>query len=291
MSELARIIGIGGPKAPRAIAFVGAGGKTTGLFLLSRLASVGAGQGCTPRVIVTTTTMVFDPRENFPGPVLLDPRLALWPSATASERADILAGVAAALEAAAGKPLFVASQKAGNAGGTRVSGEPAKLKGIASGAACALAALCDLLLVEADGARMLPIKAPGPDEPVVPEIADIVIGVVGADSLGKPMDAATVHRPELFSAVTGCAPGEPVAPAHLAALARAPQGLFKNAPPGARKILALNKADLLGASRQEAEGAARRLADVMAPLLPAGVELAVCSFAQDILYAHAEGRK
>jgi probable selenium-dependent hydroxylase accessory protein YqeC len=99
------------------------------------------------------------------------------------------------------------------------------------------------VLVEADGANHRSIKAPEDHEPVVSPSTGAVIGVVGLDCLGRPMDGATVHRPERFQAVTGCPMGAPIRPAHIAVLARAREGLFKGAPPGARRILLLNKAD------------------------------------------------
>ena len=98
-----------------------------------------------------------------------------------------------------------------------------------------------LILVEADGSKRLPVKAPAAYEPVVPGRTDLVVGVVGLDALGWPMDERTVHRPERFAAVTGCAPGTPIAWDHVVALARHPDGLFKGAP--GRRVVLLNKVD------------------------------------------------
>ncbi len=63
----------------------------------------------------------------------------------------------------------------------------------------ALAALADYVLVEADGARGLPLKAHAPWEPVVPPEANRVVCVVGAAGFGQPIEKA-VHRPELWRA-------------------------------------------------------------------------------------------
>ena len=98
--------------------------------------------------------------------------------------------------------------------------------------------------MEADGSRRLPVKAPAPHEPALPPGPLLVVGVIGLGCLGRPMDGATVHRPELFARITGCAPGEAIGWAHLAALAAHPEGLFKGAP-GPRALL-LNQADLGG---------------------------------------------
>ena len=63
-----------------------------------------------------------------------------------------------------------------------------------------LTKLADYVLVEADGARQLPLKAHAPHEPVIPDGARTVLAVVGMDGLNRPIrDAA--HRPERFAAL------------------------------------------------------------------------------------------
>lgn len=125
---------------------------------------------------------------------------------------------------------------------SREADEPGKVKGIHPSWMPALRSAWDFVLVEADGSRRLPLKAPGSDEPVLPPGADLVVGVVGLDALGRPMDGRTVHRPERFAVVTGCAPGSPVTWEHLLALVRHPEGLFKGAR--AARALLLNKVDV-----------------------------------------------
>lgn len=123
----------------------------------------------------------------------------------------------------------------------RATAPAGKLAGVHPSRVDELRAAWPVVLVEADGSKGLPLKAPAPWEPVVPDRTDLVVGVVGLDALGWPMDERTVHRPELFAAVTGCPPGGPIGWDHLVALARHPEGLFKGAV-GRRAIL-LNKAD------------------------------------------------
>lgn len=65
-----------------------------------------------------------------------------------------------------------------------------------------LAALADYVLVEADGARRLPLKAHAPHEPVIPPQTAAVITVVGALGLDRPIDEV-VHRPARFAALSG----------------------------------------------------------------------------------------
>ena len=65
-----------------------------------------------------------------------------------------------------------------------------------------LAGAADLLVVEADGSKRLPLKAHASHEPVIPENTRKTVCVVGASGFGKPVEQ-TVHRPELFCARTG----------------------------------------------------------------------------------------
>ncbi len=199
------------------IAFVGGGGKTTALFRLARERA--------PRpVLLTATTHLADPRlePGREGRLVLDPRMeGPWQ------------GEAVAC-AGPGPTILMA----------READAPGKVKGIHPSWIPALGRAWDLVLVEADGSRGLPVKAPAPHEPVLPPDPDLVVGVIGLDCLDRPLDGTVAHRPELFSALTGCAPGEPIGWKHLGALVRHPRGLFKGAS-GAR-VLLLNKADAAG---------------------------------------------
>ncbi len=84
----------------------------------------------------------------------------------------------------------------------------------------ALASLADYVLVEADGARRLPLKAHAPWEPVIPARSNRTILVLGASGLGHPV-SEKVHRPELFCQLAGCAPGDPATPELVARAANA----------------------------------------------------------------------
>jgi molybdenum cofactor cytidylyltransferase len=59
----------------------------------------------------------------------------------------------------------------------------------------------DAVLVEADGSRARPFKAPGDHEPVIPSGATHVVAVVGASVVGRPLDDPSVHRPERVRAL------------------------------------------------------------------------------------------
>lgn len=200
------------------MAFVGAGGKTTHLLHFAReLAADGR------PVLVTTTTHLADPREeeNTFARILFRPDLERPPTPGSAPLPEPLPGVT----------LLV----------SRPADEPGKLKGIHASRIAQLRAVWDLVLVESDGSKQLPVKAPAPWEPVVPEGTDLVVGVIGLDALGEPMDERTVHRPELFATVTGCAPGAPIGWDHVVALSRHPEGLFKGAR--GRRVVLLNKVD------------------------------------------------
>jgi molybdenum cofactor cytidylyltransferase len=101
----------------------------------------------------------------------------------------------------------------------------------------------DTVVVEADGSRRLPFKAPAPHEPVIPASTTIVIPLMGLDVLGRPLDADHVHRPQLVAALTGAAPGDPVTPAMIAAVLAHPLGGAKDVPEAARLMPFLNKAE------------------------------------------------
>lgn len=58
----------------------------------------------------------------------------------------------------------------------------------------------DYVIVEADGAKMHPLKAHAEYEPVIPDGCENVICVVGASGFQTPIVQA-VHRPEIFAAL------------------------------------------------------------------------------------------
>jgi molybdenum cofactor cytidylyltransferase len=99
------------------------------------------------------------------------------------------------------------------------------------------------LLIEADGAHMLPLKAPGKDEPVVPPFVDVVVVVAGLTGLGKPLTDAWVQRSELFGKLAGIHSGDMVTSEALVKVLVSQRGGLKNIPEHARNIVLLNQAD------------------------------------------------
>ena len=102
------------------------------------------------------------------------------------------------------------------------------------------------MVIEADGARQLSFKAPGDNEPIVPEITDVFICVVGLDIIGKTLEDANVFRAELVSSRTGLQPGAKITPLTIAKLAVHSKGFLKGCPAKARSYIFLNKTDIPG---------------------------------------------
>ena len=198
------------------VAFVGGGGKTTAMF---RLAEEIVGSG--GRVITTTTTRIFAAQ------IQLAPRHF---SAFEANRAT----VEAALDKT-GHVLITGPVDAGEG----------KAAGVTTGLIESLRALKDVttILIEADGSRMRPFKAPADHEPVIPEVTTLVVPVVGVDVIGQPLTGERVHRPELVRALTGAREGQAVTPELVAKVVTHPQGGLKGIPSGARVIPLINKVE------------------------------------------------
>lgn len=203
------------PDTPQLISLVGGGGKTTTIFRLARdLKQRGK------RVLVTTTTNMFLPAEDECDALVLTPL-----------QEDALLGT---------RP-----------GGTIIClaagliPEKLKLKSVAPAFIDHLftAGRFDVILVEADGAKRKPIKAPADYEPVLPTATTLVMGCIGLDAVGLPIEERHVHREHLFARVTGTRPGDRIDVATIARLIVSPDGLFRAAPPGAARLVLLNKAD------------------------------------------------
>ncbi len=99
------------------------------------------------------------------------------------------------------------------------------------------------LLIEADGSRQKPLKAPAEHEPPIPAFTEIVIHVTGLSVLGNPLTEEHVHRAEIFSQISGIAMNFPITPQAVTAALTHPQGGLKNIPPNARRIALLNQAE------------------------------------------------
>ncbi|OED43267.1 hypothetical protein ACH42_10625 [Endozoicomonas sp. (ex Bugula neritina AB1)] len=101
----------------------------------------------------------------------------------------------------------------------------------------------DNILIESDGSRHLPLKAPSLHEPVIPEDSQVVLGVTGWKGLAQPATNETIHRWDYFSRITGIAEGDPVDPQAMCRLLKSSNGLFKCSPEGAKRIWLINQVD------------------------------------------------
>lgn len=99
------------------------------------------------------------------------------------------------------------------------------------------------VLIEADGSRQRPLKAPGENEPDIPEFSQVVVVVAGLRALGKPLSGEVVHRPELFSELTGLQTGAAITGESISKLLTHARGGLKNVPTAARRVVLLNQAD------------------------------------------------
>lgn len=194
------------------VAFVGGGGKTTAMF---RLASEIAGGG--GRAVTTTTTRIFAAQTQLV-PVHVQ-SVAEAKSALESSRHVLLTGP---VDTAQGKAFGVTPD------------EIEHLRQLPKVSA---------VLVEADGSRMRPFKAPADHEPVIPPSATIVVVTVGIDIVGRPLTEKFAHRPELIARLAGAEIGAPITPAVVANVLGHAEGGLKNVPSRARVTALINKVE------------------------------------------------
>lgn len=133
------------------------------------------------------------------------------------------------------------------------------------------------LLIEADGSRQKPLKAWAEHEPPIPPFVNQVVQVVGLSGLGKRVSNEFVHRPELFSKISGLEMDSTVTLQALTrALTHAESGL-KNIPHGARRVMLLNQADT-----QALQSAANQMVQ---PLLSTFDSVIISSLEQEKIHA------
>ena len=215
------------------VAIVGGGGKTSLLFgLAQNLANPQASEVSETsgvlRVVTTTTTRIF---------------AAQMKLATAVCFADDLNELGAHLDAH-GSCLVVGETQGDKALGVEAT-LPGKLLARPD---------VDVVLVEADGSRMRPIKAPADHEPVLPAETTHLVPVVGIDALAGPIEAVA-HRPERVAALTGLAVRDVLTETAVSTLLTHPDGGAKNKPPSAKLMPLINKVETDGQLAQ-----ARRIA-------------------------------
>ena len=166
------------------VAAIGGGGKTT---LLHSLAEELREQGAHVVLATTTHFMPFDGVE----------------TVSSSNKAEVEAALARDGIVCAAAPAAGRAGAAGKLGPSPIALDELRL-------------LADVVLVEADGSKRLPLKLHESHEPVVPAGANAVACVLGASCFGQPL-ATACHRAELAGELLGIDPNAAVATPKLAA--------------------------------------------------------------------------
>jgi len=115
----------------------------------------------------------------------------------------------------------------------------------------------DVILVEGDGSRRQPLKAPYEHEPVVPRSTTLMVPVVGVDAVGLPLDSDSVYNPESMMEHFGYHHGDRIKWPWVASVLRDPDLGLKGAPPRARVMALVNKVPPSGLKRNIARLIAR----------------------------------
>jgi molybdenum cofactor cytidylyltransferase len=200
------------------VAFTGAGGKSSAMGRLAAELALEA------PVLLTTTTRLALSQAQLAGAhlILEDPSsLSALPGLMEANRSVLVTG-----PIARGEPKWLGVELAPLESVRRIAarvGAP--------------------LLIEADGARGLSLKAPAPHEPVVPSFVDVVVPMAGLDIVDSPLGPEQVHRPDLAGRVMGLKSGAPIRTEHVATLLGASNGGLQGAPPAAEVRVLLNKAE------------------------------------------------
>jgi molybdenum cofactor cytidylyltransferase len=189
------------------VAFTGGGGKTSLLLRLADELVVRA-----PVLVTTTTKLGIDQTAEW---------AVCWSEAEA----------AAAVRDAPERPVCLCASREGHkvGGPTPERVDQLYRSGIAP-----------YVLVEADGSRRRPLKAPAAHEPVVPDTASLVIVVVGIDAVGASYVEAA-HRPAEAVRLTGAGLHDQVSVEAVASIVTHPGGGLKGIPEAARAVVAVTK--------------------------------------------------
>jgi len=230
------------------IAFSGSGGKTTAIFTLARQLNV--------PVLVTATTHLS---------------LGQLPLANRIITIDDLPNIELIFADLQNEVVLLIGEQ--NEPG-RVSGIPEKLleeifqftkpRGIN-------------LLIEADGSRQLPLKAPAQHEPAIPSVVDSVVVVAGLTALGNPLTDEWVHRVDIFAELADMNEGEEITTESIVQVLIDPLGGLKGIPEGARRVCLLNQADDM---QLQAQG--KRIAGKLIPQYEAAVVSSLKDSLQEI---------
>ena len=199
-------LGLNKEEGPRVVSLVGAGGKTT---VVRRFREECLGAGIS-HVVTTTTHMQFEKAGDFLSEASLE---------------RVMEMVGRFRTVWLGEPVSEGKMK-----GFPVDFlEQVYAKGL-------------WLLVEADGAKRLPVKAPAEHEPVVVPFSTDVLAVYGLDAVGRPIGEAC-FRVDKVMALLGKTAVDRLTAVDIVRLAASAAGGRKQVTDGMRYGVILNKAD------------------------------------------------
>jgi probable selenium-dependent hydroxylase accessory protein YqeC len=207
-----------GLKAREVISLVGAGGKTTLMFLIAKELFLGG-----RNVVTTTTTKILEPTPGETNFLFIDPN-----------EEKIKGFVKRHLDQH--HHVTLAREKL----------ESGKLEGISPNLVNELWSLrsIDLIIVEADGAAGRPVKAPREKEPVIPTSTTLTVAILGVDGVGQELKEENIFQSERVSKMTGIPIGARLTDEAIALLMTHPEGVFKGTPSSSRVVAFLNKVDI-----------------------------------------------
>ncbi len=211
------------------VALIGAGGKTATLIALAHeLAELGW------RVLATATTSI--PAD----------QLALMPHVLRFDAGSD------AISAALGEGGFVFVT--GGMLGGKAKNPPMEWFGWTLDAVNA-----DVLLIEADEAAGLPLKAPFDHEPLIPTETSLVIPIASLAALGQPLDEDHVYNADAMIERYGFYEGNPVLSPWIAQVVRDEELGLRGVPERARVVALLNAVPAEGYLRLRAHLMARMI--------------------------------
>lgn len=153
------------PEQAHCICAVGAGGKTSLLYILAK-----EYRAMGKKVLLTTTTKIYLPAQR-----------SIW--------AETAEQIQNQLETNG----FVVA-------GTKINVE--KMGALPEAIWHTISNHADVILVEADGAKRLPLKFPNATEPVLPKSCDFLLTVVGLSCIGQELEKVC-HRADLVEQKLG----------------------------------------------------------------------------------------
>ncbi|WZL73844.1 selenium cofactor biosynthesis protein YqeC [Clostridiaceae bacterium 35-E11] len=198
------------------ISLIGAGGKTTTMYALARSL-----REQEKTVAVSTTTFIFYPEKNQVNRFFIEGDQEKLQRILSQQRhSNEIIGF--------GKHIVPLGYKVKGIDGKEMD-------------QIYMAKYFDYMIVEADGAKRKPLKAPAAYEPVIPTLSTIVLVVIGIDACGALLNEENVHRSHIVSRITQIPVGNVLTSDAIATLVTDPDGCMKGIPLGTRIFLLINK--------------------------------------------------